>query len=409
MDRPLDYLQSEDHVPVLSALEAVRTRPGMYIGDTDIKGFHHLASEVIDNAVEEAVAGYCSEIEVVLNPHDRLTVKDNGRGISVSAQSNQHKPYLETVLTTLRPHKKEGDEVRHEVCGGLHGVGLFTVNALSEEMIVETHRDGGCYRICCSQGLPMTPLERVGDCEDHGTIITFTPDRTIFPAELHFDDHWFRNDLRERAYLNPNVRITWNNTVTQRRHVYHYDKGILQWVCDLNRRRTPIHLPVYASGSSDGVRAEIAFQYHVGRASTIKPFANNVQTTDVSDQTTGFYSGLIAAFTDHATAQGEVPEAWKAITKAEIAGALSHFWYDDEHTGSLGKRKSRQLVRAFSCGLTAVISVWTPRFEFRSAVKNNLYSPEANDLVHRLTDNAVQQFCSQYPEIAQQLIARFRG
>ena len=263
---------TEENIQVLKGLEPVRLRPGMYIGDTDIKGYHHLFNEVIDNAIDEAMAGYCNEITVTLiSPHE-LSVEDNGRGIPVGIHPVENRPTVEVVLTMLHAGGKFGDG-GYKVSGGLHGVGVSCVNALSEYLEVEIQRDGFKYRQKFERGNPVTGVETIEESDKTGTTVTFKPDVEIFmEPNLRFHADTLTGRLRELAYLNKNVKINFVNNISGETEVFHYVGGIVSFVERLNSMKDPLHEVLYVTKERNDVTVEIALQYNnsfseeIGRA-----------------------------------------------------------------------------------------------------------------------------------------------
>ncbi|MEG2119553.1 MAG: ATP-binding protein, partial [Pseudoflavonifractor sp.] len=286
-----EYGASE--IQVLEGLEAVRKRPGMYIGSTSSSGLHHLVYEIVDNAIDEALAGFCDEINVIIKPGDVITVTDNGRGIPVDIQQQTGKPALEVVLTILHAGGKFGGG-GYKVSGGLHGVGASVVNALSEWMEVQVHKEGKIYEMKFSRGAVTQPLKIIGDTDRHGTIVTFKPDRQIF-EETVYDYDILHTRMREQAFLNAGLHIHTEDLrpEQEQKDSMCYAGGIREFVTYLNRNKTGLHDDViYMDGKKGDSIAEIAIQYNDSYTETILSFANNIHTPEGGMHETGFKSAL---------------------------------------------------------------------------------------------------------------------
>ncbi|HEY5996571.1 MAG TPA: ATP-binding protein, partial [Candidatus Deferrimicrobiaceae bacterium] len=268
-----------DNIQILKGLEAVRKRPAMYIGSTDVHGLHHLVYEVVDNAIDEAMAGFCDTILVTIHPDDSITVDDNGRGIPVDVIEEEGKPAAEVVLTVLHAGGKF-DRDTYKVSGGLHGVGVSVVNALSESLTAEIRRDGQVHQISFERGITTSPLAVTGKTKRTGTRVTFKPDAEIF-SETVFSFDTLSGRLRELSFLNAGIKITIADERNDKTLEFHYEGGISSFVEHLNRSKTPLHAkPVYIDGERDGVRTEVALQYNDSYQETLYSFANNINTHD---------------------------------------------------------------------------------------------------------------------------------
>ncbi|WP_372847061.1 ATP-binding protein, partial [Pontiella sp.] len=261
-------------------MDAVRKRPAMYIGDTGTRGYHHLVYEVVDNSIDEALAGYCSNVEVCINEDGSLSVTDDGRGIPVDMHPTEGKPAVTVVLTVLHAGGKF-DSDTYKVSGGLHGVGVSCVNALSEWLEVEVRRNGEIYHQRFERGVEVTELVTIGKTAENGTKVTFRPDRTIFTHEGGFQWDTLAARLRELAFLNRGAKITLKEDATGREEIFKYDGGIKEFVQHLNRNKAPMHPEViYFEREKDGVTVEIAMQYSDAYSETIFSFANNINTIE---------------------------------------------------------------------------------------------------------------------------------
>ncbi|MDO5497599.1 MAG: ATP-binding protein, partial [Alistipes sp.] len=334
---------SASNIQVLEGLEAVRKRPAMYIGDIGEKGLHHLVYEVVDNSIDEALAGYCSHIEVTINEDNSITVKDDGRGIPTDYHEKEGKSALEVVLTVLHAGGKF-DKGSYKVSGGLHGVGVSCVNALSTKLIAEVHRGGKIYRQTYSRGVAVTELEIVGDCNDRGTTVTFKPDAEIFTLTTEYKYDILANRLRELAFLNKGIHLS----LTDKRktdekgeplsdHYYSKD-GLMEFVkyLDATRGEPIIEDIIYIDTEKNGVPVEVAMQYNNSFSENVHSYVNNINTIEGGTHLTGFRSALTRTLKKYAEESGML-----AKLKFDISG-------DD-----------------FREGLTAVISVKVaePQFE----------------------------------------------
>ncbi len=294
---------SAEEIQVLEGLEAVRRRPGMYIGSTCIKGLHHLVYEVLDNSVDEAMAGYCDLITLEIHKDNSITVVDNGRGIPVDIHPKIKKPAVEVVLTTLHAGGKFGSG-GYKVSGGLHGVGVSVVNALSEWLVVEVYRNGRIYRQKFERGIPTSKLEVVGDSQGTGTKISFKPDSKIF-EDLEFKTDILSKRLRELSYLNRGIKIVLVDERTGEKIVFEHKGGISDFVKHLNRNKTVINdTPMYFYDKKDKVIVEAAIQYNTGYSENILSYVNNIRTVDGGAHEVGFKTALTRAVNDYIKKHG---------------------------------------------------------------------------------------------------------
>jgi DNA gyrase subunit B len=376
-------------IQVLEGLDAVRRRPGMYIGSTDVRGMHHLVQEVVDNSVDEALAGACDRIEVILNPDDSVTVVDNGRGIPVGPHPTQKKPdgepmdALEVVMTILHAGGKFGGG-GYKVASGLHGVGVSAVNALSEWLEVEVRRDGKVYRQRYERGRPVTPVEVVGKSrpKDTGTRTTSLADATIF-KKLDFKYDVLMQRFREMAFLTRGLTIRFvdNRLVREkplgREMSFYFEGGIASFVRYLNKNRTVLHPPIYAEKQVNGTMVEVAIQYTDGYAESMFAFANNINTVDGGTHLTGFRSALTRSLNDYARA--------KALLKDK----------DPNFTGE----DTRQ-------GLTAVLSVKMTDPQFESQTKGKLGNAEVRGQVESVVSEALAAFLDKQGREAKKIVQK---
>jgi DNA gyrase subunit B len=365
-----------DNIKVLKGLEAVRKRPAMYIGSTDSHGLHHLVYEVVDNAIDEAMAGHCDNIQVIIHKDDSVTVDDNGRGIPVDVMEGEGKPAIEVVLTTLHAGGKF-DKSSYKVSGGLHGVGVSVVNALSEELEAEVRRDGAVHRIRFSRGETVSPLETTGKSRKTGTKVMFRPDTKIF-TETEFSFDILSGRLRELSFLNAGLRISILDERSGKSHEFQYKGGITSFVQHLNRNKTPLHpKPIFVEGEREGVQTEVAFQYNDSYQETVFSFANNINTHEGGTHLIGFRSAMTRAINQYANA-GNL-----------LKGVKENLTGDD--------------VRE---GLTAVVSVKVPDPQFEGQTKTKLGNSEVKGLVDSLVYEKLSSFFEENPSVARKIIEK---
>jgi len=395
---------------VLKGIAPVRLRPGMYIGDTDIKGYHRLLEEIVENSIQEAMAGYCDKISVTLQEDDTLVIEDNGRGIPIEGFGDNGEPILQLIFTELRAYKQYHEEGR-KIRGGLHGVGLCPVNALSELLIADSYYDGNHYRVSFAHGEPTSDLENLGAETRHGTTITIRPDRQIFGDDLHFSPQLIRNYLQKLAFLNPAIRFFLNNAITGKQTVFNYREGIIDWVQGINRRKIALHDPIYASLTENGNKAQVVFQYHTGCKHTLKSFMNTIEMIDESDEIVGFYTGLASGIGVYMESIGILSMEWKKLIGKGISEWLSYtsLAYPAEKAKELAKLESTRLFERMRRGMTVIISVWMQSPQFGGCTRRLLRSPEMKKQVSVLVSEAFLQFCAQQPETARELIRHITG
>ena len=363
-----------DQIQILEGLEAVRKRPGMYIGSTSSRGLHHLVYEIVDNAVDEALAGYCSEINVAINEGDTITVTDNGRGIPVDINHKAGKPAVEVVFTILHAGGKFGGG-GYKVSGGLHGVGASVVNALSNWLEVQVCRDGHIYQQRYERGKTMYPLKVVGDCpaEQTGTKVTFSPDGSIFEDTV-YDYDVLRQRLREMAFLTKNLRIvlTDKRPGQERTETFHYEGGIKEFVQYLNKSKEALYDNViYCEGERDGVYVEVAMQHNDSYNESTFSFVNNITTPEGGTHLAGFRNALTKTFNSYAKANKLVKENEAALSGEDIRE-----------------------------GLTAIISVKISEPQFEGQTKQKLGNSEARGAVDSVVSEQLTYFLEQNPTVA---------
>lgn len=369
---------NESQIQILEGLEAVRKRPGMYIGSTSTRGLHHLVYEIVDNAVDEALAGFCTEIFVYIHKDNTITVKDNGRGIPVGIHPQKGIPAVEVVFTILHAGGKFGGG-GYKVSGGLHGVGASVVNALSEWLNVKVETDGKVYEQKYSRGNVLNSLTVTGETENHGTTVTFKPDGEIFD-DLVFQFDILKQRLRETAFLTKGLKI---NLIDEREgmeesRTFHYEGGIKEFVTFINKNREALYDNVfYAEGEKDGVNVEIAFQHNDGFVENIHTFVNNINTTDGGTHLVGFKSGLTKTINDY--------------------GKKFNLLKDND------KNLSGDDVRE---GITAVISVKVPEPQFEGQTKTKLGNSEVKGIVEGILSDELSFFLEQNPQTGKIIIEK---
>ncbi|MCI5653372.1 DNA topoisomerase (ATP-hydrolyzing) subunit B [Lachnospiraceae bacterium HCP1S3_A8] len=362
-----------DQIQILEGLEAVRKRPGMYIGSTSSRGLHHLVYEIVDNSVDEALAGYCTEINVIINADNSITVIDNGRGIPVGIQKKAGLPAVEVVFTVLHAGGKFGGG-GYKVSGGLHGVGASVVNALSEWLEVNIYQDGKEYNQRYERGKVMYPLRVVGDCpvDKHGTRVTFLPDKEIF-EETIYDFETLRVRLQETAFLTKALRITLKDDREEKQEkVFHYEGGIKEFVSYLNKGKEPLYEQVlYCEGTRDNVYVEVSMQHNDSYTENIYTFVNNINTPEGGTHLTGFKNALTKTFNDYARKNKLLKDSEPSLSGEDIRE-----------------------------GLTAIISVKIEEPQFEGQTKQKLGNTEARIAVDSVVSEQLTYFLEQNPSVA---------
>jgi DNA gyrase subunit B len=378
MEQKQGQSYDENQIQVLEGLEAVRKRPGMYIGSTSGRGLHHLVWEIVDNSIDEALAGYCNEIEVIIEEDNSITVTDNGRGIPVGIHEKMGRPAVEVIMTVLHAGGKFGGG-GYKVSGGLHGVGASVVNALSTELEVHVHRDGNIYYQKFEKGVPSFDLKVIGETEKTGTIIHFTPDPEIFTETTEYEYDILANRIRELAFLNRGIQISIEDKRGEgKRRDYHYEGGIKSYVEHLNRSKEVIHEePIYIEGEKDEITIEIAIQYNDGFASNLYSFANNIHTHEGGTHESGFKTALTRVINDYARKNHVFKES-----DANLSG---------------------EDVRE---GLTAIISIKHPDPQFEGQTKTKLGNSEARTITDSLFSEHLETFLLENPVVARKVVEK---
>lgn len=364
----------ENQIQVLEGLEAVRKRPGMYIGSTSSRGLHHLVYEIVDNSIDEALAGYCKKIEVNINEDNSITVCDDGRGMPVGIHPKMGKSTVEVIMTILHAGGKFGGG-GYKVSGGLHGVGASVVNALSEECVVTVKRDGYEWQQSYSKGKVLTELTKIGESDGTGTKTYFKPDREIFD-EIVYDFEILAQRLRELAFLNKGIYIKLADKRTAKEETFYYEGGIKSFVSYLNRNKVSLHEePIYIEGIKDNISVEVSLQYNDGYTENIFSFANNIDTVEGGTHLVGFKTALTRVFNDYAKRFGYIKESDKNFTGDDIRE-----------------------------GLTAVISVKIEEPQFEGQTKTKLGNSEVRGIVDSVVGENVGIFLEENPSIGKIIV-----
>jgi DNA gyrase subunit B len=371
-----------DNIQALEGLEAVRKRPGMYIGSTDVKGLHHLVWEVIDNSIDEHLAGHCTHIDTIVHKDNSITVKDNGRGIPTGMHEKLQKSALEVVMTVLHAGGKF-DKDTYKVSGGLHGVGVSCVNALSDYVRVEVHRDGKYFEQEYSKGIPLGPVKTLGDSNQRGTQVTFKPDGTIFET-LEYSFNTLASRIRELSFLNKGLELTLtderetNDDGTFKSHTYYSEGGLKEFVKYLDETRPPlIEDVIYVTGKEENVEVEVAMVYNTGYQENIFSYVNNINTREGGTHVQGFRRAITRLFKQY----GDDNNLFSKL-KIEISG------------------------EDFKEGLTAVVSVKVPEPQFKGQTKGELGNSDVNGIVSRCVGDVLKAYLEENPISARRIIEK---
>ncbi len=374
----MDNKYSAQNIQVLKGLEAVRKRPGMYIGSTGPDGLHHLVYEIVDNSIDEALAGFCDKIDVEIEKGNVIKVTDNGRGIPVDLHPGENISALEVVMTRLHAGGKF-EKNSYKVSGGLHGVGASVVNALCEWMSVEVHRDGKIFFQGYKRGVPDKPVETIGDTDKTGTIVRFSPDMEIFETNL-FSFDVLSNRLRELAFLNKLIKITIKDfrLPTLKEHEFHFEGGVKSFVSYLNKNKVTIDKePVYISGTKENTEVEVALEYNDGYNENIFSFVNNINTREGGTHLAGFKSALTRVFNEF-------------LKKSKFAKKLE-------------ETLSGEDVRE---GITAVISIKVPEPQFEGQTKSKLGNSDVKGIVESLINETLTAYFEENPGILDKILEK---
>lgn len=367
----------ESNIQVLEGLEAVRKRPGMYIGSTSARGLHHLVWEVVDNSIDEALAGYADKIDVIVHEDNSVTVIDNGRGIPVGLNEKLQKSSLEVVMTVLHAGGKFGGG-GYKVSGGLHGVGVSVVNALSTKVVVEVRRDGHAYQQEYHRGAPQYDVRIICDTEETGTKTRFYPDPEIFTETTVFDYNTLLTRIRELAFLNKGINLSLTDERTGASDSFHYEGGIKEYVIYLNHNKEVLHEePIYVEGQREMIQVEVALQYNEGYTESIYSFANNIHTHEGGTHESGFKSALTRIINDYARKAGMIKDNDNNLTGDDVRE-----------------------------GLTAIISVKIPEPQFEGQTKTKLGNSEVRGIVESLFAEKLQEFLEENPSVSRRVLEK---
>ncbi|UPM56581.1 DNA topoisomerase (ATP-hydrolyzing) subunit B [Gottfriedia acidiceleris] len=379
MDQKMqEHNYDENQIQVLEGLEAVRKRPGMYIGSTSGKGLHHLVWEIVDNSIDEALAGYCDEINVTIEEDNSITVKDNGRGIPVGIHEKMGRPALEVIMTVLHAGGKFGGG-GYKVSGGLHGVGASVVNALSTLLEVHVHREGTIYYQQFSKGIPVADMSIVGETDVTGTITHFKPDSEIFTETIVYDFDTLANRLRELAFLNRGIRLTIEDRRENKQtKEFYYEGGIKSYVEHLNRSKEVIHdEPIFVIGEKDGISVEIALQYNESYTSNIYSFTNNINTHEGGTHEVGFKTALTRVINDYGRKNGLIKDQDSNLSGEDVRE-----------------------------GLTAIVSVKHPDPQFEGQTKTKLGNSEVRTITEQIFGENLEKFLLENPTEAKKIVEK---
>ncbi|MBD8037960.1 DNA topoisomerase (ATP-hydrolyzing) subunit B [Solibacillus sp. A46] len=377
-DNKVQQSYDADQIQVLEGLEAVRKRPGMYIGSTSSKGLHHLVWEIVDNSIDEALAGYCTDISVTIEQDNWIRVEDNGRGIPVDIQEKMGMPAVEVIMTVLHAGGKFGGG-GYKVSGGLHGVGASVVNALSSQTIVQVHRDGKIHEIIFERGHTVQKITVIGETDYTGTTTRFKADSEIFKETTTYEYDILATRIRELAYLNRGIRITIadERIGQERSETFHFEGGIREYVEHINVNKEPIHVPIDVFGEKEGISVEIAMQYNAGFSSTIMSFANNINTYEGGTHESGFKTALTRVINDYARKSNLIKEADPNLTGEDVRE-----------------------------GLTAIVSIKHPDPQFEGQTKTKLGNSEVSQITNSLFSEGFERFLLENPSVARQVVEK---
>ena len=374
----LEQLYGADQIQVLEGLEAVRKRPGMYIGSTSGRGLHHLVWEIVDNSIDEALAGYCTKIHVIIEKDNSITVKDNGRGMPVGIQEKTGRPAVEVILTVLHAGGKFGGG-GYKVSGGLHGVGASVVNALSSELEVYVYRDGHIHYQKYERGVPVEDIKIIGESEETGTTVHFKPDTEIFTETDVYEYELLATRIRELAFLNRGLSLTIEDKREDgKKAEYHYEGGIKSYVEHLNRTKEVLHEePIYIEGEKEGISVEVSMQYNDSYTGYIYSFANNIHTHEGGTHEFGFKTALTRVINDYARKSGLIKDSDTNLSGEDVRE-----------------------------GLIAVVSIKHPNPQFEGQTKTKLGNSEVRTITDSLFAEHLEKFLLENPSVAKKIVEK---
>ena len=377
-DDSLEQVYGADQIQVLEGLEAVRKRPGMYIGSTSGRGLHHLVWEIVDNSIDEALAGYCTKIHVIIEKDNSITVKDNGRGMPVGIQEKTGRPAVEVILTVLHAGGKFGGG-GYKVSGGLHGVGASVVNALSSELEVYVHRDGHIHYQKYERGVPVEDIKIIGESEETGTTVHFKPDTEIFTETDVYEYELLATRIRELAFLNRGLSLTIEDKREDgKKAEYHYEGGIKSYVEHLNRTKEVLHEePIYIEGEKEGISVEVSMQYNDSYTGYIYSFANNIHTHEGGTHEFGFKTALTRVINDYARKGGLIKDSDTNLSGEDVRE-----------------------------GLIAVVSIKHPNPQFEGQTKTKLGNSEVRTITDSLFAEHLEKFLLENPSVAKKIVEK---
>ncbi|MEI7667909.1 MAG: ATP-binding protein, partial [Erysipelotrichaceae bacterium] len=375
-NQKVEHSYTADDIQVLEGLEAVRKRPGMYIGTTALRGLHHLVWEIVDNSIDEALAGYADIISISIDKDNIVTVEDNGRGMPVGIHEKTGKSSVETIFTILHAGGKFGGGA-YKVSGGLHGVGASVVNALSEYLEVFIHLNGKVYFQRFEHGgKPVADLKVIGDTNKHGSIVRFKADPTIFTETLDYDHETLKDRLQQLAFLNKSIRISFNDERCDKQYEFLYKGGLKEYVSFLNKSKNPIHTDVvYVEGEEDNIQIEVALQYNEGYNQNIYSFCNNINTHEGGTHEEGFRLALTRVINNYAKSINVIKKEEDALTGEDVRE-----------------------------GLTAIISVKHPDPQYEGQTKTKLGNSEVRKIVSNILGEQLERFLMENPASAKIII-----
>jgi DNA gyrase subunit B len=377
-DDSLEQVYGADQIQVLEGLEAVRKRPGMYIGSTSGRGLHHLVWEIVDNSIDEALAGYCTKIHVIIEKDNSITVKDNGRGMPVGIQEKTGRPAVEVILTVLHAGGKFGGG-GYKVSGGLHGVGASVVNALSSELEVYVHREGHIHYQKYERGVPVEDIKIIGESEETGTTVHFKPDTEIFTETDVYEYELLATRIRELAFLNRGLSLTIEDKREDgKKAEYHYEGGIKSYVEHLNRTKEVLHEePIYIEGEKEGISVEVSMQYNDSYTGYIYSFANNIHTHEGGTHEFGFKTALTRVINDYARKGGLIKDSDTNLSGEDVRE-----------------------------GLIAVVSIKHPNPQFEGQTKTKLGNSEVRTITDSLFAEHLEKFLLENPSVAKKIVEK---